>query len=196
MVDEHDIIIGTEEKFSCHKRSLEEPFGKLHRAFSLFLFSSDCSQMLLQRRAPCKHTFPLAWTNAVFSHPNSNGIESDGISGIKRAVVRRAKEELGLIIEEQSLIPVGRMIYCAISCALYAEWELDYLIFAKVANGQDINPNPDEVADIKWICFEDLDGVMNKSPWFSKLIEGRVLQGLWKKFKEDQVSFDDRILSL
>ena len=76
------------------------------------------------------------------------------------------------------------MIYCAISCALYAEWELDYLIFAKVANGQDINPNPDEVADIKWICFEDLDGVMNKSPWFSKLIEGRVLQGLWKKSRK------------
>jgi isopentenyl-diphosphate Delta-isomerase len=196
LVDEHDNIVGSEEKFTCHRRSHDEPFGKLHRAFSLFLFSSDCSQMLLQRRASCKHTFPLRWTNSVCSHPKSDEIESEGMIGIKKAAVRRAKEELGLNIEEQNIVPVGRILYHAISCDFYAEWELDYLLFAKISDSKDVKANPEEVADIRWVNLEEVDGVTDKSPWFSKLIERKILQDLWKKFMDTQFTFDHKIVRL
>ena len=41
--------------------------GLLHRAFSVFLFN-ERNELLLQRRAPAKITFPRMWTNTCCSH--------------------------------------------------------------------------------------------------------------------------------
>ncbi|HLA25626.1 MAG TPA: hypothetical protein VJ028_00505 [Patescibacteria group bacterium] len=50
LVDENDNETGTEEKIKAHKD------GKLHRAFSIFIFNSKC-ELLLQRRAKEKYHF-------------------------------------------------------------------------------------------------------------------------------------------
>jgi Isopentenyldiphosphate isomerase len=65
LVDEHDNQIGTEEKMSAHRA------GKLHRAFSIFVFD-DKKRMLLQRRALSKYHSGGLWTNTCCSHPREH----------------------------------------------------------------------------------------------------------------------------
>lgn len=67
LVDEQDNIVGSANKYKCHKFTKEQPHGLLHRAFSVFLFSQD-NQLLLQQRANSKITFPGVWTNTCCSH--------------------------------------------------------------------------------------------------------------------------------
>lgn len=54
---------------ACHLcRFVEgQPEGRLHRAFSVFLFNSR-NELLLQQRAASKITFPGVWTNTCCSH--------------------------------------------------------------------------------------------------------------------------------
>ena len=62
LVDENDLEIGTAEKMQVHRD------GRLHRAFSVFVFGSDGS-MLLQQRAAGKYHSPGLWSNTCCSHP-------------------------------------------------------------------------------------------------------------------------------
>lgn len=68
LVDENDIIIGHDSKYNSHRFDRTNPNGILHRAFSVFLFNED-GNLLLQRRASDKITFPSVWTNTCCSHP-------------------------------------------------------------------------------------------------------------------------------
>ena len=88
-------------------------------------------------------TFPSLWTNTCCSHPRHIDSELDSsidnnYLGVKRAAVRRSGFELG--IEEDLLsteqdnfkdLHVGsRILYFANGCETFAEYELDYIIFA------------------------------------------------------------------
>jgi hypothetical protein len=61
VVDERDRIIGSANKYDCHRFVEGQPAGRLHRAFSVFLFDS-ANRLLLQQRAVDKITFPGART--------------------------------------------------------------------------------------------------------------------------------------
>jgi len=63
LVDNNDNPIGTEEKLAAHQHG-----GKLHRAFSVFVFN-DTGEIMLQRRALEKYHCPGLWTNTCCSHP-------------------------------------------------------------------------------------------------------------------------------
>ena len=67
LVDEQDRVTGSDSKYKAHTFNSKQPRGLLHRAFSVFLFDDD-NQLLLQRRANCKITFPGVWTNTCCSH--------------------------------------------------------------------------------------------------------------------------------
>lgn len=67
LVDEQDTMTGSDSKHKAHTFNSEQPRGLLHRAFSVFLFDDD-NQLLLQRRANSKITFPGVWTNTCCSH--------------------------------------------------------------------------------------------------------------------------------
>jgi isopentenyl-diphosphate delta-isomerase len=54
--------IGVEEKIKAHKE------GKLHRAFSIFIFNSK-GELLIQQRAKAKYHSGGLWSNTVCSHP-------------------------------------------------------------------------------------------------------------------------------
>ncbi len=63
LVDEHDNEIGHLSKAECHDGE-----GRLHRAFSVFLFN-DSGELLLQRRSPAKRLWGGYWSNSCCSHP-------------------------------------------------------------------------------------------------------------------------------
>lgn len=61
----------------------------LHRAFSVFLFDPATGQLLLQRRAASKRTFPGLWSNTCCSHPLQG-------ETIRQAMRRKLQDELGI----------------------------------------------------------------------------------------------------
>ena len=103
LVDENDTIIGSDTKKNCHLNE-QIKTGKLHRAFSVFLFNSK-GELLLQQRALSKITFPGYFTNSCCSHPLhvKEEMESGNGIGARRAARRKLEQELG-ITEDQVYI--------------------------------------------------------------------------------------------
>ena len=58
VLDDNDNCIGSESKRGSHEFRPDQPRGILHRAFSVFLFDESTGELLLQKRASTKITFP------------------------------------------------------------------------------------------------------------------------------------------
>ncbi|KAF4391087.1 hypothetical protein F8388_009509 [Cannabis sativa] len=113
----------------------------LHRAFSVFLFNSKY-ELLLQypnvRSCGSKANYRPDFSNYP---PRS-----------KECSTEKALDELGIPAEDvpvDQFTPLGRMLYKAPSDGKWGEHELDYLLF--IVRDVSVNPNPDEVADIKYV---------------------------------------------
>ena len=98
LVDEHDNIIGYENKDVCHNGD-----GLLHRAFSIFLFTSN-GELLIQQRSQEKRLWGLFWSNTCCSHPRKG-------ETYEQATMRRLQEELGLKAYPEGIVLV---LLCAI----------------------------------------------------------------------------------
>ena len=98
LVDEQDKILGAETKKNCHLNTNIDQ-GKLHRAFSVFLFNTK-GELLLQQRSLAKITFPEYFTNTCCSHPLYRPEELEGEDGVRRAAQRKLNHELGIPLEE------------------------------------------------------------------------------------------------
>ena len=161
LVDRMGREIGTEEKLKAHRE------GKLHRAFSIFIFNTP-GELLLQKRSETKYHSGGLWTNTCCSHPRLG--ESHYC-----AARRRLNEEMGFDCE---LMELFSFIYHANLENNLFEHELD-LVFVGRYDGQPV-PNPDEVDDWKWVDIEALKQDVGENPerytyWF-KLVLDRVLK--------------------
>src|SRR5437764_8203432 len=83
LLNEDGTEAGTEDKAAAH----EAP-GRLHLAFSVFLFDPS-GRVLLQQRAAGKALFAGLWSNSCCSHPRPGENVAD-------AGRRRVREELGI----------------------------------------------------------------------------------------------------
>jgi isopentenyl-diphosphate delta-isomerase len=137
LVDPHDRQIGVEEKMKAHRE------GKLHRAFSVFVFNEK-GEMLLQKRAPQKYHSGGLWTNACCSHPRPG-------EAIEQAAARRLQEEMGFVCE---LKKAFHFIYKAELDGGLIEHEFDH-VFVGNYDGK-VCPNIDEVADYRWLNVQTI----------------------------------------
>ena len=145
LVDKNNRKIGEEEKLKAHKE------GKLHRAFSIFIFNSK-GELLIQQRAKTKYHSGGLWSNTVCSHPKPN-------ETYLRATHRRLKEEMGFDCKLKKLF-----------CFIYRkefkngliENEYDCIFIGKFEGTP--KPNPKEVMDYKWISLKDLKQKIKKIP--------------------------------
>lgn len=200
-VDFDDKIIGSASKYLAHKFDSNNEKGVLHRAFSVFLFNSK-NELLLQQRASSKITFPTVWTNTCCSHPlygqnpnevdNSRDIINGNVVGIISAAKRKLKHELGIdtkFLDNSMFKYLGRIHYCAAdinnnidSKATWGENEIDYILFLKC--NVNIQPNKDEVQNVKYVNLSQLREMMDPSsglkwsPWF-KIIVDQLLVHWW-----------------
>ena len=161
LVDEMGREIGTQEKIQAHRE------GKLHIAFSIFVFNTG-GELLLQKRAQTKYHSGGLWTNTCCSHPRPGEI-------YQRAARRRLHEEMGFDCELTGLF---RFIYRTQLDNSLFEHELDY-VFVGHYNGQP-TPNPNEVDDWKWMNIGTLkqdiqENAENYTYWF-KLVWDRVVE--------------------
>ena len=157
LIDQKDNYIGSGEKMQVHKE------GKLHRAFSIFVFNSK-NELLLQKRAKSKYHSGGLWTNTCCGHPR---VEEEIID----ASHRRLKEEMGF---DCPLKEIFSFIYKAELDNNLIENELDHVFIGKY-DGKPI-PNPEEVEDWKWQDLKELLNDIKNNPqdythWFKISIE-------------------------
>lgn len=173
LVDEADCVIGTADKYKVH--STNTP---LHRGFSVFLFNNNC-EILLQRRAYSKKTWPGVWSNSCCGHPALD--ESPAA-----AAHRRLEFELGVSgVDLKLILPDFR--YRAEKDGV-VENEI-CPVFVGVANVQ-IRPNPDEVHEVKWtvwseFCVEAASPNTGISPWAVEEVSELVKNSDFQTFLEE-----------
>ena len=159
LVDESDRAIGSAEKLAAHRDG-----GRLHRAFSIFLFDAS-GRMLLQQRSRRKYHFGGLWTNACCGHPRPG-------EGTAEAAQRRLGEELGV---EVPLAEVFAFVYAADDAASgLSEREFDHVFVGELR--EEARPDPLEVDALRWISCRELERDVaahpeRYTPWFARLIE-------------------------
>ena len=162
LVDEHDNPVGFAPKLAAHQNG-----GRLHRAFSIFIFNA-AGQMLLQRRAAGKYHFGGLWTNACCSHPRRGQSTID-------AAHQRLREEFGF---DTDLSERFTFIYRATDpTSGLTEHEFDH-VFTGRFDGLP-KPNPEEIGEWNWMPPAQLLSDVRArpdayTPWFRLALE-RVL---------------------
>lgn len=157
LVSQEGTPLGESEKRRAH-----EPPGKLHLAFSVFLFRPDGS-MLLQRRARTKYHFPGIWANACCSHPEPG-------EELVASARRRLEEELGIDCE---LKEVGSFVYRAVDAESgLVEHEFDHVLVGE-GEFREIVPAPDEVEEVRFVQPDDVASAgpaEGFAPWFAEAL--------------------------
>ena len=136
--------------------------GKLHRAFSVYVFDKERKHLLIQRRSSTKMLWPLFWANTCCSHPFEN--ESPRTAG-----ERRLQEEMGFTVE---LHEGPAFTYCALDPAGRGiEHEYVTILVGLVDPQIAVHPDPKEVDEWKWIELPALETDLKEhpdlyTPWF------------------------------
>lgn len=157
LVDQNDIQTGTMPKLEAHQK------GLLHRAFSI-LVSNSSNELLIHKRAEGKYHSENLWTNTCCSHPFPG-------ETILEAAHRRLQEEMGF---DCPLEKQFDFIYRKALDNDLIEHELDHVLTGKF-NGIP-NPDPEEVAEFRWISKEALKKEMENHPenftyWFKIIMQ-------------------------
>jgi isopentenyl-diphosphate delta-isomerase len=142
LVDSSGAVTGSTTVSEAHTAP-----GRLHRAFSVFV-RNPSGQLLLQQRAAVKTRFPLRWANTACGHPAPG-------EDLATAAARRVAEEVG--IDDVELTPVGVYAYYAEDPETgRVEYEYDHVLVGDLPAGASPRPDPDEVADLRWVTVGDL----------------------------------------
>jgi isopentenyl-diphosphate Delta-isomerase len=154
LVDENDNVLGYEDKIKAH---LGE--GKLHRAFSIFIFNNK-GELLIQKRASNKMLWPGFWANTCCSHPRKG-------ESYSQAAQRRLKEEMGIRTKPSLMF---KFQYQVKYKNIGSENELCAVLKGQY-QGDAIKVDPKEVANWKWVKINDLKKDMQSNPqkyapWF------------------------------
>jgi isopentenyl-diphosphate delta-isomerase len=169
LVDEDDRELGTLPKRLVHSKNTP-----LHRGLSVFIFDNT-GRVIVQQRAFSKKTWPGVWSNSCCGHPLPG-------ETYEQAAIRKVREELG--IEVKGLEKVADYRY---------RFERDGVveheicpIFVAFVDG-DVEPDPLEVHDWKWIAWEvwmhllDEDKLGSEGEWSEWCKEEVVLVDQWRR---------------
>jgi len=145
LVDIKGATTGTMDKLAAHR------MGKLHRAFSVFIFNSK-GELLLQQRAIGKYHSGGLWSNTCCSHPRLG-------ENTMEAASRRLNEEMGIAC---GLREVFSFHYFADLENGLAEHEFDHVFFGFTDDLPVLNCN--EVNSFAYISIGDLAKEINLNP--------------------------------
>jgi isopentenyl-diphosphate delta-isomerase len=162
LINEQNQVLGTALKATIH--TAQTP---LHRAFSSFIFNSK-GELLLQRRALSKVTWPGVWANTCCGHPSLT-------EGPLDTAKRRLKYELGLDFKDLILLSDYR--YKFIKDGVM-ENEICPIIIGFTDQIPTINPDEvDSINYIQWDWF--VEGLDNNAPAFAPwtVEEARIIAG-------------------
>jgi isopentenyl-diphosphate Delta-isomerase len=147
--------------------------GHLHRAFSVLLVDPQ-QRFLLQQRAAGKSRFPLRWANAACGHP-APGAQVAG------EAARRLAEEVG--VRGVQLTEIGVYAYRADDPATgRVEHEYDHVLLGRLGPEPALDPDPSEVAALRWMSLRELDAALADdpdayAPWLAGVVGRLVAHG-------------------
>jgi isopentenyl-diphosphate delta-isomerase len=155
-LDEHVVLLGDdgEPMGTAAKSGVHRTDTPLHLAFSCHL-RDGAGRLLVTRRALTKRTWPGVWTNSFCGHP----FPGEDLPG---AVARRAYDELGVRIAGLRLV-LPDFRYRATDASGIVENEI-CPVFAAVTVDE-LQPDPDEVAEYRWVDAADLEAAVAAAPW-------------------------------
>ena len=136
-----------------------------HRAISALVKNSS-GEFLLHRRHAAKYHSGGLWTNACCSHPAPGETSAD-------AAKRRLLQEMGIVC---ALEPMFVFDYRADVPGGLIEHEIVHVFGGK--HDGEVQPDPDEVSEWKWVDFDDLVADMQTKPeaytvWFRRYVSAR-----------------------
>lgn len=167
LVDNNDKSIGRGEKMEVHRS------GRLHRAFSVFIFN-DKNELLLQKKTLHKYYTPSLWTNTCCSHPFFKNIRKDAEKRLKKEMEFTCLLKEAFVFKYRSKLDNGLV-----------ENEYDHVFFGRF--NQKPKPNPEEVNDFRWVSLSDLKKDIKThpkiyTPWI-KVIINKYGVNLWNCLK-------------
>ncbi|MDA1208596.1 MAG: isopentenyl-diphosphate Delta-isomerase [bacterium] len=116
--------------------------GKLHRAFSVYLFRDGKRELLVQRRSASKPLWPRILANTCCSHPRVGQTEEE-------VAPKRVMEECG--IKSPDLSVHSTLVYQEESPnRAGSEHEFVTLLTGQVDGDIEMKPDPDEVESLEW----------------------------------------------
>ncbi|KAL0239155.1 hypothetical protein PCE1_004846 [Barthelona sp. PCE] len=199
VINEVDEPLSSSTKWDAHQVSNPS----LHRAFSILLIDEN-NELLLQKRACFKPTFPNLWTNTCCSHPLTPN-EVNGLQGVQDACIRKLYHELGVPTETFSPADFKlstKVLYMSpdeTTGLNLCEYELDYIVVCRCTRSEvTVESNDNEVSDVRWITLADLvqeftDVPETFTPWFSILVE-HFLEDIMDKCKNSLDIVNDGVI--
>lgn len=156
----------------CSKGEAHRGAGRLHRAFSVFLFD-DKQRLMIHRRSAQKPLWPGYWTNSCCSHPRRGEALVD-------AVHRRVREELGVTADLQSIYSFE---YHAGFADRGSEHELCHVYLARLRGDDQVVVHKDEISEWHWASLDEIDAMQREreselTPWFQ--MEWRALRTVYR----------------
>ena len=142
IVDVEDKVIGRASREEVHRQ------GFLHRSAHLLVFDEQ-GRVLLQKRSMEKDTFPGKWDSSVSGHVDS-GEHYD------QCIVREAKEEIGLDLEE-----VPEKLFKVEACEQTAQ---EYTWVYRTISGGPFTPNEKEISEIRWNTSDEVRVLLDSEP--------------------------------
>lgn len=127
--------VETREK--CHK------YGLWHKAVVVFIVNSN-KQVLLQRRSENKKLWPNMWDITAGGHVLA------GEFGFQ-AIIREAKEELGIELNKNEMIFLGSSLSSNIKGDIINNHFNEYYIVNKDVDETKLKLQKEEVSEVKWI---------------------------------------------
>lgn len=145
LVNRQDKVIGAASRQKAHRVK-----GLLHRGFISLIFNQQ-GELLLVKRSQKKQLWPLFWDGCC-SHPRSAETNV-------QAAERRLKEELGFTC---SLECVDKFYYRSVYENVGGEEEICAILTGQYYGK--ITPDPDEIAEYRWIKMAGLKKEMKNQP--------------------------------
>ncbi len=157
---EEYIDILTEEGELTNEQALKSTAHRLglwHASAQIWIVNS-AKQVLLQKRANCKDSYPNLWDISVAGHLSAGDTA-------KEAAVREIKEEIGLRINQHELHLLKKIKKSKIPKKDFLDNEYNYLfVVKKDFKITDLVLQKEEVEVVKWVAINDFESQLVQTP--------------------------------